>query len=88
VAPARPAPRPESHRLAAARESTPLTTGLLLAAVGVCLVVAMVVVLRSRRVQRMVGLDERRRRRFEIAVYCTMCLGTALVFLGVVVAVA
>jgi hypothetical protein len=49
----------------------------------------MVVVLRSRRVRRrLYGLDERTRRRFEIGVYCTMCLGTALVFLGVLVAAA
>jgi hypothetical protein len=61
----------------------------------------MVLVLRSPRAQRsLYGLDARVRRiggrdpaeplvfsrRFEVGVYCTMCLGTALVLLGVVVA--
>jgi hypothetical protein len=61
----------------------------------------MVFVLRSPRAQRsLYGLDTRFRaigglepaeppsfaRRLEIGVYCSMCLGTALVLLGLVVA--
>jgi len=61
----------------------------------------MVLVLRSPRSQMsLYGLDARVRRlggrepadprvfsrRFEVGVYCAMCLGTALVLLGVVVA--
>jgi hypothetical protein len=61
----------------------------------------MVLVLRSPRAQRrLYGLDARVRRiagldpaeplvfsrRFEVGVYCAMCLGTGLLLLGVVVA--
>jgi len=78
-------------------------SGLLLAAAGAGLLVAMVFVLRSSRAGRVLyGLDTRLRsiggldpaeplafsRRFEIGVYCSMCLGLGLVFLGLVVAVA
>jgi hypothetical protein len=65
------------------------------------LVVAMVFVLRSRRAQnglyrldtrvrRIGGLDPAEpssfARRFEVGVYCAMCVGTALFLLGLVVA--
>ena len=77
-----------------------MIAGLLVAA-GVGLVVGMIVVLRSRRAREgLYHADERVRRvarlgpaepqvfirRFEVGIYLGMCLGLALVFLGVVVA--
>jgi hypothetical protein len=80
--------------------STPLIAALLVAA-GAALVVGLVVVLRSRRAREgLYHADARVRsatrlgpaepevfvRRFELGVYVGMCLGLALVFLGLVVA--
>ena len=77
-----------------------MVAGLLVAA-GVGLVVGLVVVLRSRRAREgLYHADARVRnaarlapaqpevfvRRFEVGIYVGMCLGLALVFLGLVVA--
>ena len=101
MCPRRPRPaRGISLRAAQADESSPLIAGLLVAA-GAGLVLALVVVLRSRRAREgLYHADARVRRvarlgpaeplvfvrRFEVAVYCGMCLGTALVLLGLLVA--
>ena len=77
--------------------------GLLLALVGVALIVAMVMVLRSARIRdrlesgnasarsllRLEPVEQQTFvRQFEVAIYVGMCLGSLLLILGVFVAVA